>query len=181
MALAAQPRSFTPGERLPLGLRSRACGLVAFAVQVEHAVDQLLDRAAPVRDRGEVAQVLLARCEVLRKVGGTDTLVTSNHDLRVQRGDRVDAGDPRLTLCLVRFVHHHVNVVVDDVACDDSLGGWDVEGRRSLHVALPDVNHADDLAVDQDLVGLQHLGHHRRLRELPSRRQLRDNVSSELR
>ena len=98
---------------------------------------------------------------------GPDALVASNHGLRVQRGDRVDAGHPRLALCLIRFVHHHVNVVVDDFASDDSLGGWDAEGRRSRYVSLPDVYHVDDLAVDQDLVGRQRLGHHRRLRELP--------------
>src|SRR5580704_8000620 len=31
-------------------------------------------------------------------------------------------------------------------------------GRRSIHVTLPYVNHVDDLTVDQDLAGLQHLG-----------------------
>ena len=72
--------------------------LVALAMQLEHAVDQVLHGAAFLRDGGEVTQVLLAGREVLRQVRRPHALVTSDDDFRAQRGDRIDAGDPGLAL-----------------------------------------------------------------------------------
>src|SRR5262245_27032005 len=63
-------------------------------MELEHAVDQVLDRAALLRDGGEVAQVLLAGREVVRQVRRAHALVAGDDDLRVQRGDRVDAHRP---------------------------------------------------------------------------------------
>ena len=60
-------------------------------MQLEHAVDQVLHGAAFLREGGEVTQVLLAGREVLRSIRRPHALVTSDDDLRIQRGDRIDA------------------------------------------------------------------------------------------
>jgi hypothetical protein len=108
-------------------------------VQLEHPVDQVLHAAALPRDGGEVAHVLPARREgVLRHIGCSRALVAGDDDLGVQRGDRVDAGDPGLAPGLVGRVEHHVHVVVDDVAGHNGVGGRHVEDRRPVDVTLAD-------------------------------------------
>src|SRR3989442_11873964 len=99
----SSPTSDFGSGRDPEGVR-----LVALAMQLEHAVDQVLHGAAFLREGGEVTQVLLADREVLRSIRRPHALVTSDDDLRVQRGDRIDAGDPGLALRRIRLVHHHV-------------------------------------------------------------------------
>src|SRR5438445_7088573 len=61
--------------------------LVALAMQLKHAVDQVLHRAALLREGGEVTQVPLAGREVRWQVRRPHALVTGDDDLRVQRGD----------------------------------------------------------------------------------------------
>src|SRR6267154_4647157 len=124
-------------------------------MQLEHAVDQVLHRAASLRDGGEVTQVPLAGREVLRQVRRPHALVTSDDDLRVQRGNRVDAGDPGLALRRIRLVHHHVHVVVDHITADNGVGRRHVENRRTVNVTLTNVDEVDGLTVYQDLVGVQ--------------------------
>src|SRR6267378_6178103 len=127
-------------------------------MQLEHAVDQVLHGAAFLREGGEVTQVLLAGREVLRSIRRPDALVTSDDDLRVQRGDRIDAGDPGLALRRIRLVHHHVHVVVDHITADNGVGGRHVENRRTVNVPLTNVYEVDNLTVNEDLVRVQHLG-----------------------
>src|SRR5437870_1232652 len=134
-------------------------------MQLEHAVDQVLHRAALLREGGEVTQVPLAGREVFWSVRRPHALVTGNDGLRVQGGDRVDAGDPGLALRLICLVHHHVHVVVDHITADNGGGRWHVEDRRTLNVTLANVDQVDDLTVHRDLVSVQHLGHHGRLGE----------------
>jgi hypothetical protein len=59
----SRPASYFGSGRDPQGVR-----LVAVAMQLEHAVDEVLHRASLLRDSGEVAQVLLAGRDVLRRV-----------------------------------------------------------------------------------------------------------------
>src|SRR5216683_5568339 len=89
--------------------------LVALAMQLEHAVDQVLHRAALLREGGEVTQVPLAGREVFWQVRCPHALVTGDDSVRVQGADRVDAGNPGLALRLIGLVHHHVHVVVDHI------------------------------------------------------------------
>jgi len=56
-------------------------------MQLKHAVDQVLHRAALLREGGEVTQVPLAGREVRWQVRRPHALVTGDDDLRVQRGD----------------------------------------------------------------------------------------------
>src|SRR4029078_6949627 len=98
--------------------------------------DQVLDRAARVREGGEVAQVPLTGREVLRQVGRAHALVTGDDDRRGQSGDRVDAGDPGFPLRLIGLVHHHVHVVVDHVTADNCVGRLTVEDRGTLYLTL---------------------------------------------
>src|SRR3984893_4996153 len=119
-------------------------------MQLEHAVDQVLHRAALLREGGEVTQVPLAGREVLWQVRRPHALVTGDDYLRVQGGDRVDAGDPGLSLRLVYLVHHHVHVVVDHIAADNRVGRRHVEDRRTVSVTLANVDQADDLTVHQN-------------------------------
>ena len=65
--------------------------LVALAMQLEHAVDQVLDRAALLRDSGEVTQVLLAGREVLWQVRRAHA--TTKRVLRAWRSGGVAAAD----------------------------------------------------------------------------------------
>src|SRR5882762_6122997 len=114
--------------------------LVALAMQPEHAVDQVLHRAALLREGGEVTQVPLAGREIFGWVCRLHALVTGDDGLRVQGGDRVDAGDPGLALRLIRLVHHHVHVVVDHITADNGGGRRHVKDRRILNVTLADMN-----------------------------------------
>ena len=84
--------------------------------------------------------------------------MTGDDDVRVQRGDRVDAGDPGLALRLIGLVHHDVHVAVDHITADNCVGRRHVEDHRTLNVTLANVDQVDDLTVHQDLVIVQHLG-----------------------
>src|SRR5258707_15553420 len=128
-------------------------------MQLEHAVDQVHHRTALLREGGEVTQVSLAGGEVPWQVRRPYALVTGDDDLRVQRGDHVDAGDPGLALRLIGLVHHHVHVVVDHITGDNCVGRRHVQDRRTLNVTLANVDQVDDLTVHQDLVTVHHLGH----------------------
>src|SRR4029077_2735616 len=132
---------------------------------LEHAVDQVLHRAALLREGREVTQVHLAGREVLWPVRRPHALVSGNDDLRVQRGDRVDAGDPGLPFRFVGLVHHHVDVVVDHISADDCVGRWHVEDRRAVNVALANMDQVDDLTVHKNFINVQDLGYHGRLGE----------------
>src|SRR5437899_13026659 len=112
-------------------------------MQLKHAVDQVLHRAALLREGGEVTQVPLAGREVLRQVRRPHALVTGDDDLRVQRGDYVDAGDPGLALRLIGLVHHHVDVVVDHITGDNCVGRRHVEDSRTRNVTLANVYQVD--------------------------------------
>ena len=107
-------------------------------MQLEHGVHDVLDAAALVDDAWvKVApQVLLARGDALGQVGRADALVPGHDDLRVQGGDGVQAGDPRLAAVLVGLGGHHVHAVVDDVAADHGGGGRHVQDSGELGVSL---------------------------------------------
>src|ERR1700676_4005658 len=113
-------------------------GVVAVAVQLEHGVHDVLDAAALIDGAGEVAQVLLARADALGQVGRADALVPRHDDLRVQGGDFVQAGDPRLAAVLVGLGGHLVHAVVDDVAAGNGGGGRHVQDSGELGVYLAD-------------------------------------------
>src|SRR6202050_2231178 len=100
----------------------QGAGVVPVAMQLEHGVHDVLDAAALVDDAAEVAQVLLARGDALGEVGCADALVPRHDDLRVQGGDFVQAGDPRLAAVLVGLGGHHVHAVVGDGAPGHGVG-----------------------------------------------------------
>src|SRR6267142_779614 len=78
----SRPSSDFGSGRDPQGVR-----LVALAMQLEHAVDQVLHSAALLREGAEVTQVPLAGREVFWLVGRPDALVTGDDGLSVQGGD----------------------------------------------------------------------------------------------
>src|SRR5258706_6959682 len=101
--------------------------IVTIAVDLEHRRNDVGDITAAVDDAAEVAKVLLAPLDAVRCIRSADSLVACHHDLGVQRGNRVQTGDPRLPQRLVRLCSHHVYSVVHDVSADDSVNGEYIE------------------------------------------------------
>src|SRR3984957_5860504 len=124
--------------------------VVAVGVQLEHRRNDALDRLLAGGHAREVPQVLLGFADRLRIVGRADALVAGDDDPRLQGGDPVEAGDPVLASLLVGFGGHHLDLVVDDVAADDSMDSWRVQDRRVLGVALADADDLERPAIEFD-------------------------------
>src|SRR5438445_8556091 len=82
-------------DRLPSAVPHHA-GVVAIAVEVEHRRDDVLDGLLLVDDSREISQVLLRRANRLGRERRPDAMVPGDDDLRLERCDLVEVGDPVL-------------------------------------------------------------------------------------
>ena len=96
----------------------------------------------------EVDEVALRRLDGRRRVRGARLLVTGDSDLRVQRRQTVQRSYPVVAALRRGIAHKHVTLVVEDVAADDEVDRWYVQGGAVSGISAALLDDAEFVAFE---------------------------------